>query len=145
MKVLNLGVAVAIGVLAAACASRSPADAADGRETRGSSVTLGEAFRLRFGEQADAGDLTVAFESVEDSRCPTEVECVWEGDGVVGLRVTGSGEAVDVTLHTHPDSAAVARVAGHDIRLVDLDPDPVDGSPIPRSDYVATLRIDRAP
>lgn len=144
MKALTVGVAVAVGVLAAACASRSPADP-EGRETRGSAVALGEAFRLPFGEQADAGDLTVAFESVEDSRCPTEVDCVWEGDGVVGLRVTGAGEDVDVMLHTHPDSAAVARVAGHDVRLVDLDPDPVDGSAIPRSDYVATLRIDRAP
>jgi hypothetical protein len=45
---------------------------------------------------------TIVFHDVaEDSRCPTDVECVWQGNAAVVLKLTaGSGAAFTITLTT---------------------------------------------
>jgi hypothetical protein len=59
---------------------------------------LGETVRV------DAGDLTIAFDAVlDDSRCPLEVLCFWEGNAAVRLILTdGTGGFTAVTLQTSP-------------------------------------------
>ena len=49
------------------------------------------------------GNLGIRFESVrQDSRCPTDVECPWAGDGEVVLRLQPVGApAVEQSLHTN--------------------------------------------
>jgi hypothetical protein len=60
-------------------------DAAD--DTYVDQPTPGEAFRLRPGGVADSFSFATQYIGVvEDSRCPPDVQCVWEGRVVVALR-----------------------------------------------------------
>lgn len=97
---------------------------------------------LRVGESAEVGDRVVTFTAVrEDSRCPTGVECLWEGDAAVELLVDEGGEPTLIVLHTalEPQSTVAA---GLRLTLERLDPQPVVGRQIPPADYEATLRIE---
>ena len=86
---------------------------------------------------------TVLFSDVtEDSRCPTDVECVWQGNAAVVLKLTaGSGPAFTMTLNTGVPSDT-GEYAGYRIRLTDLDPKPVSTRSIQRAEYRARLHIE---
>jgi len=85
---------------------------------------------LGVGEQAQTtdGKLTVFFIGVSgDSRCPTDVVCVWEGNGQVAIRLEPlGGMPMDGQLNTNqgvgPDRI---RFDGHTLELVSLDPSPL--------------------
>lgn len=89
---------------------------------------LGQPFTLTPGKSVTIDGVKITFAAVgQDSRCPPDVQCIWEGDAEVRLRV-GTEE---VTLHTHggtqyPNSATVN---GGTITLRELT----------RSPYTATL------
>ena len=127
------------GFVFAACGG-SPT-AADGPAFR-----LDQSFDLRGGETASlsGGDLTVTFESVPaDSRCPTNVTCVWAGDAIVQLRTRSDAAAEGRSeLHTN-DGPKEAAYAGYRIVLKKLEPQPRDGTKLEPRDYVATLIVSR--
>ena len=63
---------------------------ANGGPTVPRNVNLGEPFDLGAAQMAVVGDtgLTVTFDRVAaDSRCPVDVQCIWEGDATVVLGV----------------------------------------------------------
>jgi hypothetical protein len=89
--------------------------------------------------------ITVTFVAVrEDSRCPTGVQCIWEGDAAVGFRVArGTAEAVLLELHTSDRFARESQAHGVTIRLERLDPHPSADQPVAPNAYVATLAVTR--
>jgi len=109
-------------------------------------VAIGQDFELSPGQAAvvDGGALTVVFVKVaEDSRCPTGVQCVWAGNGVVALTLNGpSNSLYMVTLNTTL-TPHTFKAAPYEISLVGLKPYPKQGSKIPPATYVATLHIIR--
>ncbi|WP_431894892.1 hypothetical protein [Nonomuraea sp. bgisy101] len=92
----------------------------------------GKVFTLASGDTArlTGAELTVTLTGVgQDSRCPTGVQCVWEGDAVVKVRVTaGTAPPADHELHTSGRFETAITVAGHELRLVDLKPYPRSGA-----------------
>jgi hypothetical protein len=101
--------------------------------------------RVQIGDEIVVDGLFgVGFEDVtEDSRCPVDVVCVWQGNAAVVLGLTlGSGPTVPFTVNTGvaPQSAVHG---SYRVTLVGLVPAPVSTSPIDRDDYEATLRIER--
>ncbi len=106
----------------------------------------GESFTLAVGERAtlDAVHTSVRFLTVsEDSRCPSQVQCVWAGDGAVVLEVApADGDTAEDTLHTNPESGPGALVlAGYELTLLQLDPFPVTPGEIEPDDYRVTLAL----
>jgi len=106
----------------------------------------GEAFTLAVGQRAslDAVHTSVRFLAVsEDSRCPSQVQCVWAGDGAVVLEIApAEGDAAEDTLHTNPESGPGAVVlAGYELKLLRLDPYPDTPGEIAPEDYRATLAL----
>jgi len=101
-------------------------------------------FTLVVGERAtlDAIQASVRFLAVaEDSRCPSQAQCVWAGDGAVVLEIApAGGDEAEETLHTNPESGpgAVA-LAGYELTLLRLDPYPVIPGDIESDAYRATL------
>ena len=81
----------------------------------------------------------------EDSRCPVDVSCIWEGnarlsletvlDGVVGSHALDSAEAA------WPDGSPVVRVGRYEVTFLSLLPTPSSTTPIDPADYVAALRV----
>ncbi|WP_123027732.1 hypothetical protein [Mycolicibacterium stellerae] len=112
---------------------------------------LGQQFPLTAGQEATiAGEnLRVRFTDVlEDSRCPTEVECFWTGQARIAIAVQPAGRAATtVDFNTNPapgQNVQTADVDGYTIALKSLDPyprTPDDGTAF--EDYTATLVVGR--
>jgi hypothetical protein len=112
--------------------------------------TLGEPFSLARGETVEIDGLGVTFAAVlEDSRCPADVTCVWEGRASVNLNLTHAGRAGGINIEipggTGVDDTArheTVTVLDHSITLMALDPYPgttgADEGGSPR----ATLRVE---
>jgi hypothetical protein len=87
--------------------------------------------------------VTITFRAVtEESRCPLNAVCVWEGNGQVALTLAnGYGATREATLNTSREPRRIDH-AGLRIALAGLAPHPA-GDPIDPADYVATFRIER--
>ncbi len=89
-----------------------------------------------------SSDLTIRLTSVlEDSRCPTDVQCAWEGNAEILLELSG-GDLETVHLNTGPQFPSTEVYNGYTITLQELKPHPTEGMNISESDYTAVLSID---
>lgn len=90
-------------------------------------------------------DVTVRFASVlEDSRCPTEVTCVWAGRARVAVEVTRDGQpARSFELEVGAPSATV-EAEGLRLTAEALDPAPRDSQTTPTEAYRLRLRVESA-
>jgi hypothetical protein len=77
-------------------------------------------------------------ELIEDSRCPTDTNCIWAGNAKIKIRVSRGGRSQELTLDTNgPNQAATAE--GYSIKLIGLTPEPRSNIRINRNGYVATF------
>jgi hypothetical protein len=75
-----------------------------------------------------------------DSRCPSDVVCIWEGEGRVEIGLTvGDGPTVPVELST--GGPRTATQGGFTITLVELAPYPVSTRPHVPEDYVLRVLV----
>jgi len=96
----------------------------------------GENLRLRFNEV------------LEDSRCPTQVECFWTGQARVAVLVQPEGhEPTTTEFNTNPapgQNVQTAQVGEYTIELRSLDPYPqTPDESIALEEYRATLLVRR--
>ena len=114
--------------------------------------TLNAPFTLARGESAEIDGFRTSFVAVlEDSRCPANVTCVWEGRASVNLTLAEGGRTGGVNLEL-PGMTGVedtgrhrtVEALGHRITLMALDPypgtDEADSGAAPR----VTLMLSRA-
>lgn len=82
-------------------------------------------------------------ELVEDSRCPTDTNCVWAGNAKITIRVRGTrGPAKTLTLNStlQPQTASYG---GYEFRLTGLTPQPRSNIRINPNGYRATIEVTR--
>jgi len=90
----------------------------------------GSVVRLSFGEV------------LEDSRCPVDVTCVWEGNGKVVIGIAaGMGPTHALILNTSLEPRSVVW-SGIRVTLLELTPAPHSGTSIPAEDYAVRLRLE---
>lgn len=126
-------------LLTTACAAGQAA-------SEGESITPGEPFRLAAGAEVrlPSAGLMVRFASVVgDSRCPSDVTCIWEGNAEIELLLSTNGEETSLRLHTQGSGQYARQASAHGVtlRLETLDPYPVSTAPPAAEDYVATLLL----
>jgi hypothetical protein len=80
---------------------------------------------------------------VDESRCPTGVSCIWEGDAIAELRARIDGRDELLRLHANPRFEREAVVDGVGVRLDRLDPYPEKDRPIAAGEYRVLLSIDK--
>ncbi len=107
---------------------------------------VGKEFSIKVGQQAkvEATDVQVKFNGVpQDSRCPTNVNCVWAGNAQVSLEWMVDKCPTSITLNTHatPEAGDESKVGGFRIKLIKLEPYPHTEKKISPSDYTATLLV----
>lgn len=104
-------------------------------------VVPGEEFSLSVTETAALPEQgLLEFASVlSDSRCPRDVQCVWAGDAVIGLRASEANGSSSLTLHTN--GAGTARFGKWEVELVELRPVPREGESLRQADYEVVLRL----
>ena len=106
----------------------------------------GEEFDLQYGKTAlIGGEVLVRFIGVvNDSRCPVDVTCVWEGNAEIELEIRRTGgDAKRIRLNTHSSFPQQIVVDGITVRLVGLTPHPDTRVTIDPKEYVARLVVTR--
>jgi hypothetical protein len=108
-------------------------------------VEPGVSFTLAPGQTAEVkrADTRVTFREVrEDSRCPTDVTCVWAGDAKVEIVISRTGAADDTRILSITPPNNEVRVGSLRIRFAGLTPVPrqADGN-APRN-YLAEFVAD---
>ncbi len=101
------------------------------------------AFSLPVGRTATLGEngSRITFRRVtEESRCPTSVVCVWEGDAKIELTVVGEGGASASRIFSlkTPNEGSVGDLF---VRFVSLSPYPATPGPLSQRGYIAELVI----
>ena len=108
-------------------------------------VKVGQEFLVKVGQQIKIGDdVRVRFVAVpEDSRCPSDVNCVWAGNAVVTVEFTEGQCTTTLRLNTHqsPQTPENPKVGPYRVKLVKLDPYPRSTQKISAGDYTATLVV----
>ncbi len=89
-------------------------------------------------------DLSLRMDSVlNDSRCPSNVDCVWEGNAAVRFLFRIDSIQRDFVLNTHGGSQfnSDTLIEGYRIKLVDLSPYPEDPGVIEQVVYHSEVMV----
>ena len=95
--------------------------------------------KIPFGETVSLDDLKITFYDIEDSRCPSDVTCVWEGNVVTMIRISNFTHSID-----GPQEIGFVQKSfpPYLITIKDIQPYPVSSE---KPDYVATLGVAKIP
>ena len=99
---------------------------------------------LPFAEVVSANaNLTLVLTAVsEDSRCPTDVECLWEGNAAVHVSIsTHEGSPTPLTLNTALEPR-ISEWNAVQVTLLGLTPTPRSDRTIELEQYVARVRLE---
>ena len=88
-------------------------------------------------------NILISFDSVlEDSRCPVNVVCIWEGNAEIGFTIVTEENKASFTLNTHGGRfLRDTTLLGYKISLLDVMPQPHTDSIFTQNDYSATIVI----
>jgi hypothetical protein len=104
-------------------------------------------FQLKVNHTAslESGTVKVKFLNVtSDSRCSTDVTCVWEGEAKIIVNIIKDGQDLgdfNLTSRTGQNNKAFD---GHQIQITKIDPSPTSDKKIHLSDYVVTFTISKS-
>jgi hypothetical protein len=135
-----------LSVCAVLFASASVLNAKPHAAVAGKAVRLNKEFTLKQGQRVTlrGTSLWIKFVAVEsDSRCPSDVKCVWAGNAAVQVEVNSGRGSKTLTLNTGRGGAFVSEAdyKGYRLKLVDLNPYPRSDRQIPARAYAATLFV----
>lgn len=145
MRAASVPAVVLMLLTAGACSARSELAGTGPRRQDDAGAWRGDTLRLPLGATAAVGvgaRLTFAARG-DDSRCPVNVQCVWEGDAAITVRVSGgaTGATRDRVLHTSGRVGVdTVTAGGMRVRLVGLLPERREGEErAPGADVTALL------
>ncbi len=80
---------------------------------------------------------------IEDSRCPSDVQCIWEGQVIVNVNVVVNQEDLgnySISLND-PLNLPIIQFEQYSLQLIKVEPYPTSTDSIHVSDYVATMKL----
>ncbi|MEP7316314.1 MAG: hypothetical protein ABI667_06435 [Sphingomicrobium sp.] len=126
LAAIRLPLALPLLALLASCATATSLPTLEGVPIRSDGLAM-------IDQPTRVGDLVVTPKMViEDSRCPSDVQCVWAGRVVLTARLDGAGwrETVDLK------SGEPYRTHGISVVLISVQPDKASGAVQPAGQYV---------
>lgn len=89
--------------------------------------------------------LSFVFQSlVQDSRCPSDVTCIWAGNVTIKVQLTQNGTELgtaELTLGATPESTA--KIGNYQLTLLEVTPYPKSTESRSPADYRVKMRIDK--
>ena len=104
-----------------------------------SSISI-DPFMIKLHQTLSVDSLDVEFSGIDDSRCPSDVTCVWEGRASVILHIFNQTQYQTITLTT--GETTTWHLDSYEINLIDVSPYPVSTKDI-SEEYVATISISK--
>ncbi len=107
-------------------------------------VETGQEFLLAERAAAQVRGVTIRFDEViEDSRCPMNARCVWEGNARVAFTLRHAGKTASLTLNTSERFETRKEFGDIALRLVRLEPTPMAGEKV--KEYTVVLVAEARP
>ena len=88
--------------------------------------------------------LVIQLENVTDSRCPSDVACIWAGQVNVTLTIQSPTSKGAISLVKSAGQNSTTPFDNYVLQLVDVKPYPKSGQSISLSDYIVTLNVSQA-
>jgi len=110
---------------------------------------LGSQFKLKVDQTTalESDNIKVKLLNVtDDSRCPSDVVCIWAGQVNVLVNVTKNDENlgdVTITLGASNPDLAVKNVGDYLVEVIEVNPYPISTHKIEPSEYIVTLKVSR--
>ncbi|WP_157472176.1 hypothetical protein [Neolewinella persica] len=96
---------------------------------------------LEVGQTFTVNDTRITFSQVEnDSRCPCEADCIWEG--VATVRLLAGSDTLRVYTTDNGGFSKTTTFEDKTIRLVSLLPEPCNGQPDSQDDYRLKIAVE---
>ena len=102
------------------------------------SESFAEELEIKFGETISYDNLKLYFYDVEDSRCPSDVTCIWEGKVAAMIHISNETHKTGGSLEI---GYPMTYITPYTITLLDVKPHPISTE---KSIYVATLEITKS-
>ena len=112
-------------------------------------TTLNTPFYLRYGRTAylPAENIEIKFSKViQDSRCPSDVTCIWQGQVIIGVDIIKNGQQVStltLTLIPGRDTLPIQFLDKYSVKLIGVSPYPNSKKPIALKDYIAKIVVSK--
>lgn len=109
-----------------------------------SPVANSDQFQLKINQTASLEHDTIKVKFlnvISDSRCPTDVTCVWEGEAKITVNIMKDGQNLGDFNLTDRAGQNNQVFDGHHIQIAKIDPSPMSDKKITLSDYVVTFII----
>ncbi len=132
--------AIALGITFGLIMHRAPSENAATRTIR-----MGQPFELSLDQTAtvESEALELMLTGIDDSRCPSDVQCPWAGQITTTIAVTKAGTplgTVELTQQTGQEVAVRQMIDGYALELMTVSPYPQSDRPDPPN-YQATFRL----
>ncbi|CUR52183.1 exported protein of unknown function [Nitrosotalea devaniterrae] len=106
-------------------------------------------FQLKINQTAsEPNHISVKFLNVtEDSRCPSGVTCIWQGESTVVVDITKNSQDLgnfNLKIGLGDKNATVQIPGGYFLQIITVDPYPINGTKIQLSDYLSTFTLSQA-
>jgi len=111
-----------------------------------SKLILGDSIDLSISETIYnyESEISIKFDSViNDSRCPTNVTCIWEGNAAMKYSFSKYNNSISFVLNTNggPNFKRDTVIFAYKIEFLNLYPYPEDPGEISQSDYFSKILI----
>ena len=80
---------------------------------------------------------------IEDSRCPTDTQCIWAGNAKIKISLSNAGRRAKLFEINTGIKPQTILFAGYEIKIVKLTPAPASNIRIRKDGYVATFSINK--
>jgi len=88
-------------------------------------------------------NVSICLDSVfNDSRCPTGLVCVWEGDAVAAFTLNHNDNITPFNLHSNSNFQNDTLIDGITIKLLQITPYPIADQQIDPNDYSVEISVD---
>lgn len=99
-------------------------------------------FEIQVGDTAQVSNGTeITILNVEDSRCPANVLCVWQGEAKISINVIKDSQDLGNFVLSTLEEKTIQTFDSFTIKLVEVQPYPYSNKEITLSDYVVTLVV----
>ena len=111
------------------------------------SVKLGEQFYIKVGQTESINSENIKIKLLEvtnDSRCASDVVCIWAGEVKAVLNVSINNKDMGdttLTLGAGNDDQSIENIGGYSIKVLAVNPYPVSTHKIEQSEYIVTLIV----